>query len=257
MGAVFEAESTVERERVAVKVLYRRTFESEGFAERFRREAEICLKLTHPGILKVLDRGEYQPKEGAARWPFMVSELLSGQDLRHVLNAGRPEWTQAVAWLQEALDALQSAHDHGVIHRDLKPENLMITSRNHVKIMDFGIARVLDQKSLTATASIIGTPHYMSPEHLSAKSVVPASDVYSLGVVLYEMLTGHPPFQAEDLMVVLMKMMSEEPPPLEALRPDLPAWLHQAVRQMLARDLTDRYPSASAARAALSPEALG
>ena len=235
MGAVFEAEEP-DGEHVAVKVLFTPEGDLESFLARFHREVAICMKLRHPGLLKVLDWGD-EPA------PFMVSELLTGQDLRAVLEErGRLPWREATALVVSMLKALTEAHEAGIIHRDLKPENLMLTARGNIKVMDFGIARELSAKTVTQSATAIGTAHYMSPEHLDAKSVTPAADLYSIGVILYELLSGRRPFEAPDIIQVITAMLRDEPPPLSE---DVPEKLRAVVMQLLSKDVSERQQTAT------------
>lgn len=177
----------------------------------------------------------------------MVMERVQGEELRRWIADGR---TRAMAPRQivdlavAMLRALDTAHVRGVIHRDLKPENVMITKGGKPKIMDFGLARQVDRKSITTSDVMMGTPVYMSPEHTNAKRVTVASDIYSMGVIVYEMLGGRVPFEAEDMMGIIMKMLTEEPTPLHALRPDLPRDLTDVVMRMIAKDLDVRYADA-------------
>ncbi|MBI3926650.1 MAG: serine/threonine protein kinase [Armatimonadetes bacterium] len=247
-GAVFKARDEAE-EACAVKVLYLSVWRDPEFRERFLQEIDICSRLQHPGIVKLRDWGLIL--RGAEEWPFMVTDLVEGRQLRDAMR-GRLDWRQAVGWIIELLDALEVAHQAGVIHRDLKPENVMLTASGAIRVMDFGVARRLDRETLTRTDEVLGTPRYMSPEHIDAKTVTPASDVYSVGVMLYEMLAGRPPFEAADNYSLLVKMMGETPPSLRAIRGDVPAELEIVVTRMMARKEQERHASAREARKALS-----
>lgn len=257
MGAVYEACGTGERrgtdERWAVKMLFSGSNQVESLA-RFRREVKICSSLHHPGIVKVLDSGMHVGRAGEAPAPFIVMERVSGQTLRKLLDdrGGRLSPGEAVGYVREMLGALRVAHRAGIVHRDLKPDNVMITSSDRVKIMDFGISRMRDgDLSLTQTGVAMGTPRYMSPEHVQAKEVTPAADLFSLGVMLYEMLSGRVPFDSDDVWKLISLIMSSDPVPLQALRPDLSPALCGVVAQMMARDLAVRYRDADAVLAAL------
>jgi tRNA A-37 threonylcarbamoyl transferase component Bud32 len=242
MGAVYEAVSLTRTDdpHWAIKVVHADIAASEEYRERFRREVTVCATLDHPGVVKVLDWGLYRAND--ADWPFMVMELVRGRDLRAILSAGRISDRQAVEWTIEALQALHVVHRRGIIHRDLKPENIMITKSGHVKLMDFGVARQSAPSTLTGTDTAIGTPMYMSPEHLNAKTVTPASDIYSMGIVLFELLSGRVPFEGDEMMIVIVKKLHGESLPLAALRPDLPGRLIEVVERMIARDPADRHP---------------
>jgi serine/threonine-protein kinase len=254
MGVVFEARNAQD-EAWAVKFLH--ATDSEDTRRRFAREARICAGLHHPNIVKTLDAGEYQPSpSNPTRWPFMVMELVRGGELReHMQRAPGSQLplAQALAWMLEALMALRVAHAAGIIHRDLKPENIMITDRGHVKIMDFGMARQQQVSGLTASDTAIGTPLYMAPENLNAKTVSAASDIYSLGIVLFEMLSGRVPFEGDDVMAVLMSKLSGGALRLADLRPDLPADLVAVVERMFAQEVAARYATADEVIDALTP----
>ena len=257
MGAVFEAAPLEPQdptdERWAVKVLFNDDDDTDESRARFEREVAVCSRLTHPGLVKVLDWGLYKAtRDGkAATWRFMVMERIEGRELRGFMREGTIPTPDALRWTAEALRALRTAHAAGVIHRDLKPSNIMITRSGHVKITDFGIARVIDRTRLTRTGVTMGSPAYMSPEHVDAHRVGPASDIYSLGVILYEMLSGHLPFDAEDSWGLITKTLTQDPEPLSARRPDLPAALTAMVMRMVTRDLAVRYASTSEVLAAL------
>lgn len=269
MGAVFRAEPAASMDaavndvemnvHVAIKVLFSDTWDDTDFRERFRREIEVCRQLAHPGIVKIIDHGLFiRPEgDGTVSWPFMVMELIHGRELRHFIKEGATrDVHQTMTWGLEALRALREVHRRGIIHRDLKPENIMITHRGrHVKLMDFGVARQFNRGTLTHSGTTLGTPMYMSPEHVDAKRVTVASDVYSMGVILYEMLCGHPPYQADEPLAVIMRMLSEEPVPLQALRPDLPAHICEVIMQFMARDVASRPADADAAASMLEEAA--
>lgn len=251
MGAVFEAvpldPQASAGERWAVKVLFNDDEETDESRARFEREVAICSRLTHPGLVKVLDWGIYQATrdDTTMSWRFMVMERLEGRELRAFMREGIIATEDALRWTAEALRALRTAHAAGIVHRDLKPSNIMITRSGHVKITDFGIARMVDRTRLTRTGVTMGTPAYMSPEHVDAHRVGPASDIYSLGVILYEMLSGRLPFEAEDSWGLITKTLTQEPEPLSARRPDLPAALSALVMTMVTRDLAVRFASTS------------
>ena len=214
----------------------------------------MCATLHHPGIVKVLGWGSYTPPVGEAEASaFMVMELVQGSTLREFIERekNRADPRAVLRLAREILQALRTAHVAHVVHRDLKPENIMINRSGHVKVLDFGLARELDTRSITQSGDTIGTPHYMSPEHLRAKSVQPASDLYSLGVIIYEMLTGAPPFDAPDAWTLLTRMLMEDPTPLVTVRPDVGGDLSAFVMKMMARELADRFSTAEEALAAL------
>lgn len=247
MGAVFEAAPEGRgAEHCAVKMLFPKMLEAGDYQARFERETRICSQLSHPGIVKVLDWGSYTPAEGPA-WPFMVMELVRGRDLRAVLAEAQGKTLplgDVLTWMAESMRALKAAHGAGIIHRDLKPENIMLTAAGHIKLMDFGVARQANATVLTKTNMTMGTPAYMSPEHMDMKQVVPASDVFSMGIMFYELLCGHRPFEADDPYMVVAKMLTEDPTPLRQWRSDLPEDLYRVVDRMIDRDLAVRYAGA-------------
>ncbi|MFD9907025.1 WD40 repeat domain-containing serine/threonine protein kinase [Streptomyces sp. NPDC059063] len=248
MGEVWLArDSSLLRRDVAVKVLP--TMFGEGAERRFQREAAILAKLQHPGITVVHDAGRH---EG---YLFIVMELLRGRDLSRLMAehpAGLPV-ERVLALARQTVDALATAHDSGVIHRDLKPGNLFVQPADQLKICDFGLARTADATSaLTTTGRVVGTPLYMSPEQCRAEEVDARTDLYSLGCVLFELLTGRPPFVADASIFGLMRQHVEEPPPrLRALRADLPLHLEDLVLALLAKKPGDR-PDAAALEQELS-----
>jgi len=190
--------------------------------------------------------------------PFMVMELMAGQDLRSRIASGetlRLPTTVIVGWTIEILQALEVAHVNSVVHRDLKPENIGFTPLGQIKILDFGVARAPDTKTITQTDTAVGTPAYMSPEHLNARYIGPAADIYSLGVILYEMLSGHVPFEADDALKALMRMMTEDPVPLSTWCPQVESGLCVVVMRMIERDANVRYCSATSVIEVLRPYA--
>ncbi|HEX9312695.1 MAG TPA: protein kinase, partial [Actinomycetota bacterium] len=214
MGSVWEAEDTLLHRRVAVKVLSEALAEDGRFVERFRREARATAGLSHPNVAGVFDYVEDGDR------PFLVMELIEGETLADRLaRQGRLPWREAAAIIEPAAAALEAAHRAGIVHRDVKPGNIMITRTGHVKVMDFGIAAATWAAPLTATGAAMGTATYISPEQASGKGAGPESDVYSLGVVLYEMLTGRPPFTRHTPVAVAMAHVRDVPLPVRQLVP--------------------------------------
>lgn len=251
MGAVFEAVTRgpqrAPEEAWAVKVPFRDKLPTAGTRTRFTREVEICSRLSHPGLVHVLDWGTFDPgpEEGERRWPFFVMELVEGHTLRDELTAAHGKglpWRRVARVLGEMASALKCLHAADVLHRDLKPDNVFVTPSRHVKIGDFGLAGRVDHHSLTMSQDALGTPMYMSPEHLQAHTMTPASDTFSLGVIAYELLCGQPPFAADTPFAVFTRILSDDPIPLERMQPDVPPWLAALVHRMLERD-PQRRPS--------------
>ncbi len=252
MGVVYEAlrlEPPDQRPAWAIKIL---TGEGERSVERFRREVEVCSRLLHPNIVKILDWGSI-PTSGEPM-PFLVMELVSGRTLRATLQDGRLPLAETLQLGEEVLKGLRAAHAAGVVHRDLKPENIMLTEGGRAKIMDFGIARKSTLSRLTSTQSLLGTPAYLSPEHFDAGTATAAADVFSFGIVLYEVLSGTHPWgldrlEFDSMYVVLGRMLTMPPTPLAGLRPDLPPEVVAVVHRLIEADPAVRYATADEALA--------
>jgi serine/threonine-protein kinase len=237
MGEVWAARDVVLDREVAVKLLRREYAEDAGFVERFRAEARHAASLSHPGIASVYDYGEI---DGAA---YLVMELVPGQPLSTILAERGPlPAEEAVPLLQQAAQALQAAHTAGLVHRDVKPGNLLVTPDGQVKITDFGIARAGGQVALTRTGEVMGTAQYLAPEQAMGRAATSSSDVYGLGVVAYETLSGRRPFDAENPIAVAMSQVNDAPPPLPAT---VPSAIASVVLQALAKDPDERPHSAA------------
>ncbi|NDD31548.1 MAG: serine/threonine protein kinase [Proteobacteria bacterium] len=244
MGAVFEAASREgggRDERWAVKVPFRDTVVKADARRRFLREAEICKGVFHRGLVQVIDWGTFDVPEDrqAGDWPFLVMELMNGQTLGHVIErdgGGGLPIDQVVGWMREMAETLGKLHEAGIVHRDLKPDNIFVTPSGHLKIGDFGLSGRTDRHSVTQSGEAFGTPMYMSPEHLEARSTTGASDLYSMGAISYEMLCGEPPFKAETTIAVLNRMLTEDPQPLVERRSEVPPALDGLVADLMARD---------------------
>ncbi len=246
MGSVFAATDVRLQREVALKLLKDDLRPDRAFVERFHREALAAAALSHPNIATIYDYGE----DGNQH--FIVMELIHGHDLAMVMRKEAPlAWERAATIAAQIAEALAYAHGAGVVHRDIKPANVMIDDQDDVKVTDFGIARATGDASLTAAGSILGTAHYMSPEQARGESVGPASDIYSLGVVLYEMLTGSAPFIADSPISVALRHVSDEIPRPSELNPSVPADLDGIVAQATAKAPVDRFATAAAMSAAL------
>jgi serine/threonine protein kinase len=239
MGVVYRAHDPVINRTVAIKSisLARQPPEVQAeYRERFIREAEAAGRLSHRGIVTVYDVGE----EPETHTPYMVMEYVKGTSLE---NSGKLPSRTAVALVREIAEALECAHSQGVVHRDLKPANILMTEDSHTKIADFGVAK-LNLSELTATGQVLGTPAFMSPEQLNGDRVDGRSDIFSLGVILYTLLTGHRPFQGNSVITVSFKVVHHEPVPPEAFNLTLPPGLNEVVHRAMAKDPAQRYQSA-------------
>jgi eukaryotic-like serine/threonine-protein kinase len=240
MGEVYLARDRVLGRDVALKVLRKQYAGDEEFAERFKREAMSVASLSHPNIVQVYDRGETE--EGAS---YIAMEYVPGGTLKERISREGPlEAAHAAGLGAQVAEALGAAHDRDMVHRDIKPQNVLLTARGGAKVADFGIARSGSSATISRTGSVMGTAGYMSPEQALGKPATPKSDLYSLGVVLYEALTGELPYTADNPIAVSMKHVNEPlRPPIE-LNPRIPKGMNALVTKLLAKDPEDRYADA-------------
>ncbi len=253
MAQVFLARDEVLERDVAVKVLREQYAEDEEFVERFRREALGVASLSHPNIVQVFDRGVSE--EGRY---YIAMEYVPGGTLKdRIVREGPLPPDTALAVAVQTAEALGAAHERGLIHRDVKPQNVLVTLSGDVKVADFGIARAAAAAVISATSAVLGTAMYMSPEQAMGREVGPPSDLYSLGVVLYEMLTGELPFEADTPVAISMKHLNEPPRPPRELRGEIPEEIEAVVLKLLAKDPGARYPGAAALVADLNRVAAG
>jgi len=242
MANVYKAYQPSVDRYVAIKVLPSQLAESKEFATRFQQEARIIAKLEHPHILPVFDYGE---SDGIA---YFVMRYLEAGTLKEKMEAGRPLPLNEIDRIFNQLaDALSYAHSHGIVHRDLKPANALIDSYGNIFLTDFGIAKLLESASprLTQTDAIMGTPAYISPEQAQAQPVDQRSDIYSLGIILYEMVTGRVPFVADTPLAIIFKHISDPLPLPSLIKPDIPASIEQVILKALAKDPRDRFSTAA------------
>jgi eukaryotic-like serine/threonine-protein kinase len=238
MADVYCAQDTHLGREVALKVLHRRFAQDQEFVERFRREAKSAAGLQHPNVVGVYDRGEH---DGTY---YIAMEYLTGRTLKQIVSSESPLPEEQVVELGlQILAAAAFAHRHGVIHRDFKPHNVIVDENGQAKVTDFGIARA-GASEMTETGSIMGTAQYLSPEQAQGHAVTPASDLYSIGVMLYEMLAARLPFEGDSAVAVALKHLSQPPPPLSTLRPDVSPALEAVVMASLAKDPAQRWQSA-------------
>jgi serine/threonine protein kinase len=253
MADVYQARDTRLNRDVAVKCLKGHLAENEEFRERFRREAEVMAGLDHPNIVNVQDVGEYEDEATAIVVPYIVMEIVKGSTLGDFLLAeGKLPQTKALQITGQVLAALDCAHDHGVVHRDIKPSNVMVTKSGQIKVMDFGIARILNSQTLTASDTVVGTPLYLAPEYLEGKPFDKRTDLYAVGCLLYELLTGRPPFGGDTPVQVAMQHIQSTHQPPSALEPSVTASVDEICRLALAKDPDLRYQSAQAMQAAIA-----
>jgi len=255
MGTVYRAEHIALRRQVALKVLAVE-FQGTDMECRFEREARTAALLDHPGCVRVLDHGRTVDKQ-----LYLAMELIDGPTLAGWMHqVGALTVADAVRAAHELLGALAYAHGQGVLHRDVKPENVMFakrTGKTAVVLIDFGLARLCDDAGITLQGACMGSPSYVAPERLLGESADERSDLYSVGVVLYEMLTGRRPFGNGEVMDIALRQLELVPTPIAALRPDLPGALAELVMRALAKDPAQRFATAEDMRTALARVASG
>ncbi|MEA2225530.1 MAG: eukaryotic-like serine/threonine-protein kinase [Solirubrobacteraceae bacterium] len=259
MSTVYRAFDTVLERAVAIKLMHREIASDSDQLERFRREARSVARLNHPHIVTVIDAGEESVEDGTAphggaavATPYIVLEFVDGETLKQLIRREGPlETTQAIAYAIELVRALGAAHERMIVHRDVKPQNVLIGGEGGAKITDFGIARTLTEEGLTVAGRVLGTTDYVSPEQALGQPVTGQSDLYSLGIVLYEMLTGQIPFRGDSPVAVAMRHVREQVPDVQQLRPDVSAATASVVDRAVAKDLDYRYADADSMAADL------
>jgi eukaryotic-like serine/threonine-protein kinase len=246
MSSVYKARDSLLERHVALKILHDQYSADEDFVERFKREARSVAQLQHPNLVTVIDRGEADGRQ------FIVFEYIDGENLKeHVVRKGRLDVREALEIALEVARGLAFAHDQGLVHRDVKPQNILLNGDGRAKVTDFGIARSVDVDGMTQTGTVLGTSNYIAPEQASGQRVDAHSDVYALGVVLYELLAGELPFPGESFVAVAMKHMHEPAPNLLDVRGDVPLRVAAAVDRALEKDPEQRFPTMDAFAAEL------
>src|SRR5689334_5673739 len=247
MGQVWRATDVVLSRTVAVKVLLPQLLTDPGFEARFRAEARIIAALRHPGVVNVYDYGESTDDAGR-RVLYLVMAFVEGESLSQKLErAGRLSVAETMSVVAQAADALQAAHDGGIVHRDVKPGNLLVQDDGTVTLVDFGVARASTVTSVTTGNAVPGTALYMAPEQASGQQVTGATDIYALGAVAYHCLAGYPPFSGTNPIEIALRHLQDEPPPLPD---DVPIGAQQLVMRAMAKDPAARFESGAAMAAA-------
>jgi serine/threonine protein kinase len=237
MSTVYRAFDTTLERQVAIKVMHNHIAHDADQLERFRREARAVAQLNHPHVVGVIDAGEDDDAQ------YIVFEHIQGETLKdRIRRLGKLPISEAVAYAIEIARALGAAHERGIVHRDVKPQNVLLDEEGTAKVTDFGIARTLDQAGLTQDGRVLGTTDYVSPEQALGHAVTGQSDLYSLGIVLFEMLTGDVPFKGEGQVAVAMKHVREDLPDVQIRRPEVSSALASVVDRLTEKDLDERYP---------------
>jgi beta-lactam-binding protein with PASTA domain/predicted Ser/Thr protein kinase len=239
MADVWLADDTELDRRVAVKILHDRFAQDKEFAQRFQREAQSAAGLQHPNVVGIFDRGAFRDTY------FIAMEYVDGPSLKDLVKGGMGI-QEAISFIRQVLNAARFAHRKGIVHRDLKPQNVLIDDEGRARVADFGIARAGENSDITATGSVMGTAQYISPEQAQGKETTPRSDIYSIGVMLYEALTGRVPFEGESAVAVALKQVSEAPRRPSAVNPNVPPALDAVVMRALAKDPDARFKDADA-----------
>src|SRR5215469_15243819 len=258
MAEVYRARDIRLDRIVAIKTLRADLAQDQIFQARFRREAQSAASLNHPSIVAVYDTGE--DTSTGVPVPYIVMEFVDGRTVRDLMNEGHrltPE--RSLEIISGVLRALEYSHQAGIVHRDIKPGNVMVNRNGDIKVMDFGIARAMNdaQATMTQTAQVIGTAQYLSPEQARGERVDARSDLYSTGCLMYELLTGRPPFTGDSPVAIAYQHVRENPVPPSRIDPSLPSWADSIVLKAMAKSPSDRYQSAAEMNADIQRAASG
>ncbi|HET7856387.1 MAG TPA: protein kinase [Gaiellaceae bacterium] len=237
MSSVFRAHDSLLERTVALKILHEQFSRDEDYVERFRREARSVAQLAHPNIVTVIDRGEQDGRQ------FIVFEYVDGANLKERCRGGALPLDEVLDVAIQTARALAFAHDRGIVHRDVKPQNVLLDDEGQAKVTDFGIARSLDVQGVTQTGTVLGTSDYIAPEQARGERVSPKTDIYSLGAVLYELLTGEVPYPGDNFVAIAMRHVHDPVPSVLDRRPDCPSRLDSVVRRAMAKDPDERFES--------------
>src|SRR3989304_173965 len=237
MGIVYKAQDTKLDRFVALKFLPEHISASSGELERFVQEAKAAAALNHPNICTVYGIEEVDKKH------FIDMEFVDGMTLREKMSGGALKQSEAVAYAVQIAEALHEAHSHSIVHRDVKAENIMVNSRNQIKVMDFGLAKLKGSLGLTRTSSTVGTLAYMAPEQIQGGEADERSDIFSFGALLFEVLTGKLPFRGEHEAAMMYSIVNEDPQPVDRFRQDVPPQIVNAIHRCLEKDPANRSQS--------------
>jgi len=248
MSSVYRAHDRLLERKVALKVMHQHYVDDPEYVERFRREARSVASISHPNVVTVIDRGEWDGRQ------FIVFEYVEGENLKQMIERRGPAPVATALELAiQVGQALSFAHQQGLVHRDVKPQNVLLNGDGRAKVTDFGIARSLNvQQGTTQTGTVLGTSDYIAPEQAQGQHVDEQTDIYSLGVVLFELLTASVPFPGTSFVAVAMRHINEPPPRLRDARPDVPLRVEAAVQRAMAKSPADRFPTMNAFCAELS-----
>ncbi|HWJ03342.1 MAG TPA: Stk1 family PASTA domain-containing Ser/Thr kinase, partial [Verrucomicrobiae bacterium] len=239
MALIYKARDTLLNRPVTVKVLRPEYTGDEEFVARFRKEAQAVAKLSHPNIVSVYDVGQENETH------YIVMEYIEGRNLKQVIKElGTIPVKHAIDITRQICEGLQDAHENGIVHRDIKPHNILVMDNGRIKVADFGIAQIMSSITITSSETIVGSVHYFSPEQAKGGSTSIKSDIYSVGVVLYEMVTGKVPYEGETPIAVALKHIQERPIPPGRLNPQLPPEVERIILKAMEKDIAMRYNSA-------------